>query len=63
MSTPKRDPLYVRYMETFNASTLHRSACGTCQNGLHCESGEPLYQAFVKAQDTYVARQSPKGRS
>ncbi|WP_407842097.1 hypothetical protein ACE1OC_42865 (plasmid) [Streptomyces sp. DSM 116496] len=63
MTGPKADPLYVRYMTTFSASTLHRRACQPCQNGQDCESGAPLHKAFANAQDAYLARQSAKRRS
>ncbi|MFD3779477.1 hypothetical protein [Streptomyces sp. NPDC058612] len=60
MTAPKADPLYVRYMEAFSASTLHTRDCASCQ---HCGVGAPIYKAFAKAQDAYQDRQSVKRRS
>ncbi|MFI5672202.1 hypothetical protein [Streptomyces sp. NBC_01001] len=63
MTAPKADPLYVRYMEAFSASTLHTRSCTACQNGQVCTAGAPIHAAFAAAQDAYLARQSAKRRT
>ncbi|MFD4866898.1 hypothetical protein [Streptomyces sp. NPDC058412] len=63
MTAPKADPLYVRYMEAFSASTLHTRDCTACQNGQHCAVGAPIHKAFAAAQDAYQDRQSARRRS
>ncbi|MFI7178964.1 hypothetical protein [Streptomyces spororaveus] len=63
MTAPKADPLYVRYMEAFSASTLHTRSCTACQNGQVCAAGAPIHTAFAAAQDAYLARQSAKRRT
>ncbi|MGW6705451.1 hypothetical protein ACWGDE_11250 [Streptomyces sp. NPDC054956] len=63
MTAPKNDPLYVRYMEAFSASTKHTGNCTACQSSQDCESGAPVHAAFAEAQDAYQARQSAKRRS
>ncbi|WP_327310068.1 hypothetical protein OG730_43650 (plasmid) [Streptomyces sp. NBC_01298] len=63
MTAPKADPVYIRYMETFSASTLHTRDCTACQHGQPCAVGAPIHTVFAKAQDAYQARQSAKRRT
>lgn len=63
MTAPKSDPVYIRYIDAFSASTTHTGTCAAGQNSQECESGAPVHKAFAEAQDAYQARQSAKRRS
>lgn len=48
------DSLHTRYMAASDAWRVHYEGCTPCQNGRHCEAGEPLHERFVRLQSIYL---------
>ncbi|MFD4392588.1 hypothetical protein [Streptomyces sp. NPDC058495] len=52
MTTPRQNPLYLKYMGAFDIWSEHAAGC-TCTAEAPCATGEPLFARLSRLQEAW----------